>query len=51
MDQKEGMRILAGRGWLSTVPVDFQRALLSKSQWHRIEPAFRFRKAAKRLAN
>jgi CRP-like cAMP-binding protein len=38
VDQEEGMRILSSRGWLSTVPVDFQRALLSKSQWQRIEP-------------
>jgi CRP-like cAMP-binding protein len=37
MDQDEGQRILAGRGWLSVTPPDFQRALLSRSSWHCLE--------------
>ena len=37
MDQEEGMRILAGRGWLSATPVDFQRAILSRSRWQVLE--------------
>ena len=37
MDQKEGLRILTRRGWLSTTPVDFQRAILAKCRWDRLE--------------
>ena len=37
MDQEEGLRILASCGWLGATPVDFQRAILSRSRWQRIE--------------
>ena len=37
MDQEEGLRILASRGWLSATPVDFQRAILSRSRWQKLE--------------
>jgi len=37
MDQNEGLRVLASRGWLSVTPPDFQRALLSRSSWHCLE--------------
>ena len=37
MDQDEGLRILASRGWLTATPVDFQRAILSRSRWQRLE--------------
>jgi CRP-like cAMP-binding protein len=38
MDQDEGLRILATRDWLSTTSVEFQRAFLAPSTWHRLEP-------------
>ncbi len=37
MNQDEGMRILASRGWLSATPEDFRRALLSHCRWYRLE--------------
>ena len=37
MDQEEGLRILSSRGWLSTTPVDFQRAILSECRWQVLE--------------
>jgi len=37
MDQDEGRRILASRGWLGMTPPDFQHALLSRSSWHCLE--------------
>lgn len=37
MDQEEGLRILASRGWLSATPDGFRRSLLAKASWHRIE--------------
>lgn len=37
MDREEGRRILAGRGWLSTTPVDSQRAVLSRCRWEFLE--------------
>jgi CRP-like cAMP-binding protein len=37
MNQDEGLRILASRGWLSATPPEFQRALLSRSVWHCLE--------------
>ena len=37
MNHEEGLRVLAARGWLSATPGDFQRALLSRSSWHRHE--------------
>jgi CRP/FNR family transcriptional regulator, cyclic AMP receptor protein len=37
LDQDEGMRILTSRGWLSTTPVEFQRAILSNCRWQRLE--------------
>jgi len=37
MDQAEGLRILATRGWLGATPADFGNAILSRSSWHRLE--------------
>lgn len=37
MDQEEGLRILTSRGWLSTTPADFRRALLANYRWDRLE--------------
>lgn len=37
MDQEEGMRILASRGWLGATPTDFQRAILSGCRWQYLE--------------
>lgn len=37
MDQEEGMRILATRGWLGAAPPDFGRAILSCCSWQRLE--------------
>lgn len=37
MDQEEGQRVLTTRGWLGATPVDFQRTLLSRSNWRRLD--------------
>ena len=37
MDQEAGFGVLAGRGWLSTTPPDFQRAVLSGCRWQVLE--------------
>jgi hypothetical protein len=37
LDREEGLRSVTTRGWLSTTPLDFQRAILSGCDLHRFE--------------
>ena len=37
MNREQGLRTLTERGWLSTAPVDFQRAVLAHSRWQSLE--------------
>ncbi len=37
MDREEGMGILRNRGWLAATPAEFRQAILSDSDWRRIE--------------
>ena len=37
MDRDEGMATLQDRGWLSTAPAEFQRAILSRLTWQTLE--------------
>lgn len=37
MDRDEGIRVLARHGWLSTTPVEFQEAILSRCHWKHLE--------------
>ena len=37
MEQEEGLRLLAEKGWLSATPADFRQAILSRCSWERLK--------------
>lgn len=41
MNREDGIKKLTERGWLSTTPTDFQRAMLSQCRWQQFEAGAR----------